>query len=282
MPDEPLNWSTATPAALRQSAAAQMIKQMPPDVDIRPLAATSPFRGGLLCAPNATDQTAQIAYFHGGGFVTGSPEERQSSTAWTAAITGCPVWSFRYGLAPEQGWQSIAEDAATALRYLFDRHPAPTPIILAGDSAGVSVALWGLAGLTPAERLRIRAGVFFYGAFGDPAPASAARLGSIENGLDLDALQVMYARLGSHPPKAGQTDIWPNVPCMTVVGDVDPLLDESRAWHAKIQKQAPAGTYLELAAQPHGFLKSAASNPDVQGALRQCRLWLEHVIPRQG
>lgn len=281
MPDEPLNWSTATPAALRQSTASQMVKQMPPYVDIHPLAATSPFRGGVLCAPNATDQTAQIAYFHGGGFVTGSPEERQSSTAWIAAITGCPVWSFRYGLAPEQDWRSIAEDAAVALRHLCDRHPAPSPIILAGDSAGVSVALWGLAKLTAAERLRIQAGVFFYGAFGDPAPASAARLGSIENGLDLDALRVMYARLGSHPPKAGQTDIWPNVPCMTVVGDIDPLLDESRAWHAKIQVQAPASTYLELAAQPHGFLKSTNTNPTVQNGLHQLRLWLDGVIPQQ-
>ena len=100
---------------------------MPPGVSLRVLAPEGECPGGLEFVPLASGEasggdiygqmkSAPVVYFHGGGFIVGSPETHRVVTAWIAAETGARVVSIRYRLAPEHVFPAQAEDAVAALR----------------------------------------------------------------------------------------------------------------------------------------------------------------------
>ncbi|WP_235095336.1 alpha/beta hydrolase fold domain-containing protein [Streptomyces sp. A1-5] len=82
--------------------------------------------------PNA----GTIRYFHGGGWVFGSPESALSLTGYLAARTGLGAYSLNYRLAPEHPFPAAIEDTLSAYRALLDRGEDPSAIVFAGDSAG--------------------------------------------------------------------------------------------------------------------------------------------------
>ena len=89
--------------------------------------------GGRGCSP------AAILYFHGGGYVLGSPETHSRLAVALAAAAGMPVYVLRYRLAPEHRWPAQPDDAVAAARALRDA--GAERLALAGDSAGGHLAL---------------------------------------------------------------------------------------------------------------------------------------------
>ncbi|GAB1364178.1 hypothetical protein MASR1M32_34140 [Rhodobacter sp.] len=159
--DDAVDWINGDPTLLRRIRASQpevVSPVLPDDVAISALPADGPCPGGLLFTP--TDATGiPTVYFHGGGFVVGSPETHRIVTAWIARLTRAPVISVRYRLAPEHPLPAQAQDAVAAIRRQLARHPR---LRLMGDSAGGLVALWGHAGLTGADQARIEEAVLLY------------------------------------------------------------------------------------------------------------------------
>src|SRR5262249_11323640 len=136
-----------------------------------------------------------LVYFHGGGFIAGSPETHRSVTAWLARLSGMRVLSARYRLAPEHPFPAQQKDAVAACGAA-----AGTRLYLAGDSAGACGALWGLRRLDAGTRAGVKGLVLFYGAYGFVESDSIARHGTPENGLDATTLSIMYRRLGDRVP----------------------------------------------------------------------------------
>ena len=85
-----------------------------------------------------------ILYFHGGGYVAGSPWTHRELLGRLARATGLRVLAPRYRLAPEHPLPAALEDAVAAWDALQGAY-APDQIILAGDSAGGGLALSLLA-----------------------------------------------------------------------------------------------------------------------------------------
>lgn len=81
-----------------------------------------------------------IVYFHGGGWVVGSPRTHHTVAALLAEDTGCAVASVDYRLAPEFPWPTPVDDAIGAVRTLAAMREAlgvaPDFLAVAGDSAG--------------------------------------------------------------------------------------------------------------------------------------------------
>ncbi len=77
-------------------------------------------------------------WFHGGGFVFGSPETHIRPTEKFAALTGDAVVSPAYRLAPEHTWPAQLEDSLAVAHALQERGYL---VGLAGDSAGGQLAL---------------------------------------------------------------------------------------------------------------------------------------------
>jgi monoterpene epsilon-lactone hydrolase len=98
-----------------------------------------PVPGEWLCPPNhaAGMATAPVLlYFHGGGYIAGSPRTHRMLTAHLARIIPARVLSIDYRLAPEHPYPAAVVDAWAAYWWLLAQGIPPGQIVLAGDSAG--------------------------------------------------------------------------------------------------------------------------------------------------
>jgi acetyl esterase/lipase len=101
----------------------------------RPLAGTIP--ATRIAGPDA----GVILYFHGGGYVFGSPRTHRAMVAALARRAGLSAVLPAYRLAPEHPFPAAFEDAGRAFAALLDEGWPPQRIVLAGDSAGGGLAL---------------------------------------------------------------------------------------------------------------------------------------------
>ncbi|CAI7635511.1 unnamed protein product [Penicillium glandicola] len=100
-----------------------------------------------------------ILYFHGGAYFLLDPCSHRVPVAHLSHLTGAPVFSVRYRLAPQNPFPAALVDALTA--YLSLLHPPPgslhkpvpaNKIVFAGDSAGGNLSLVLLQTLLTLDR----------------------------------------------------------------------------------------------------------------------------------
>ncbi|WP_052120958.1 alpha/beta hydrolase [Inquilinus limosus] len=276
-----VSWATSSPAELRAHHARDAEERagpVPENVDEAALAEAGAFRGGLLFTPPDPVPGAAIVYFHGGGFVAGSPATHRCVTAWLAKLTGMRVLSGRYRLAPESPFPAQRDDAAAACATAAAMFGTEAKLILAGDSAGACVALWGLRALAPDLRARIAGLALLYGGYGGRTGESVARYGTPENGLDAGTLIAMYRRLGAAADDAG---IWPTAfageiaePAYVLAAELDAVFDDSARLFDGLRPAAPDSRFVVAAGQDHGFLKSAGRDPSAARELEALSAWL--------
>lgn len=120
---------------LRAGFKALMARMIVPDT-IRITRTTLGNRPALHVEPDNGHRAGTILYFHGGGFVFGSPETALSLTGHLVAKTGFRAYSLDYRLAPEHPFPAAIEDTLSAYRALLDEGTDPSAIAFAGDSAG--------------------------------------------------------------------------------------------------------------------------------------------------
>ena len=81
-----------------------------------------------------------LLYFHGGGFVAGSPESHRGLVAKLVEASGVSAFVPRYRLAPENPFPAAVRDGLDAYRNLIAKGVAAGSILLAGDEAGGGLA----------------------------------------------------------------------------------------------------------------------------------------------
>lgn len=113
-----------------------------------------------------------ILYFHGGGYIAGSPVTHMGLIAAISRRTGLRIYAPDYRLAPEHPAPAQFEDACAAWQALIGRGYRPGDIALGGDSAGGGLALALLSHLcrggTPPAAL------FAFSPWTDPAGSGAS------------------------------------------------------------------------------------------------------------
>ena len=96
--------------------------------------------------PEATGaaRPALLVYFHGGGWVVGSPDTSDSVCRFLAAHAQVAVLSVDYRLAPENPFPAAVHDATAAMRYANSHADElgidGRAIAVGGDSAGGNLA----------------------------------------------------------------------------------------------------------------------------------------------
>ena len=96
---------------------------------------------------NEIDTRRRIVFCHGGGYCRYSADDPvyRCFCSQVASITGLPVLSIDYRLAPEHRAPSALEDALAAIEWVWDNGPGgvepATHVILGGDSAGGGLVL---------------------------------------------------------------------------------------------------------------------------------------------
>ncbi len=112
---------------------------------------------GLWFRPTDAVDSRVILYFHGGGYMFGTPRNTGHVTARLARAARSHAFSVDYRLSWKAPFPAPVEDALVAYRALLARGYAPSSIALAGDSAGGGLVIATLAALRDA---------------GDPLPAA--------------------------------------------------------------------------------------------------------------
>ncbi len=110
---------------------------------------------------------AIVLYFHGGGYIFGSPRTHRQVLLAMARALESPVYGLFYRLAPENPFPAAVEDAELAYRWLLAKYP-DRPIVLAGDSAGAGLAVATAIGIRDAG-LKAPAGLVGFSPYSDMA-----------------------------------------------------------------------------------------------------------------
>jgi monoterpene epsilon-lactone hydrolase len=83
-----------------------------------------------------------IYFVHGSGYALCSPRTHRRLTSWLSRLTGLPVFSVDYRLAPRHRFPIAADDVRSGWDWLVhDRGLPPERTIVAGDSAGGHLSL---------------------------------------------------------------------------------------------------------------------------------------------
>jgi acetyl esterase len=180
----------------------------------------------------AGGQRGTLIYLHGGGFVLGGLDSHDAITARLAVELDAVVVAVDYRLAPEHPFPAACDDADAVVTAALERtlpfDLPPGPVLLAGDSAGGTLA------------------------------ASAALTRRDRGGRQPAGMVLIYPMLG---PEAGDNSSMWNEAERPHSDSPSPLAGERRA---AAQMRGAAGT--ELAAPPHPALPGAPSPARGEGA----------------
>ncbi|MFI5776368.1 alpha/beta hydrolase [Nocardia sp. NPDC051570] len=243
-------------------------------------------RPAVLVEPPGTARAGTILYFHGGGFVYGSPDTAMSLTGNLVSRTGFRAFSLDYRLAPEHPFPAAIDDALSAYRALLDSGEQPSAIAFAGDSAG--------GGLTVTTCLAARDA-------GLPMPAAIVAfspgLDMTRTGASMDSKaesDPLFTREGleytgamyraAHDPRqpllspAVHADLTGFPPLLLQVGTNEMLLDDSTRLATRATA-AGADVILDITADvPHVFQAFAGVLDEADEALDRAALFLGQRI----
>lgn len=212
-----------------------------------------------------------ILYFHGGGWMFGSPATHADISGALGAATGLPVISVDYRLAPEHRAPAAIADGLAALAYCRDAQF--TSLILAGDSAGGALALAvERAAAKCGERI---AGICsFYGAFGHVA----APRGRIGDGLDPLSVRRYWraanGSAGTGPYSIPALSDGPGCAVHLVIAGCDPLRDESIALARALSAKGRSVTIDMHPFEGHSFLQNPLARRARETTYRTILRWM--------
>jgi acetyl esterase len=203
-----------------------------------------------------------IIAFHGGGFITGVPEQDDWLLSHLAAECPAVVVSVDYRLAPEHPIPAAVEDARDAVPQLLARAGEwgadGTRLALLGSSAGATLAALTAFGTRDLRtqvlinpQLDWTDGVFDYPSFTEnadsptatPANCRAVQRIAFPEGFDARRISPMF-----------HDDLVGGAPTLIQSAGLDPLEDQSPAYAARLRQAGVEVTLTRYPEATHGFL----------------------------
>lgn len=224
-----------------------------------------------------------MLYFHGGGYVFGSPRTHRAMLAWLSRFTGLSACLPRYRLAPEHVFPSPIEDALTAYQAVM-AHPGG--VVLGGDSAGGGLAL-ALLGEITRLGLPQPVGTFVFSPLtdqsfsGDSIRTNArAEVVLPTNRID-EMTQIFLAGVDPTDPRAsplfaefkGASPVW------LAVGDTEILLDDTLRMAEHLTAQGVDVTCIVEPNLPHVWPIFKGLLPEADHTLRALARWITALSP---
>jgi acetyl esterase/lipase len=110
---------------------------VPGDITFEP-GQIGPIKGEWVKLATPTDRL--ILYFHGGGYIAGSPETHRALIARLALAAEANAFVPAYRLAPEFAFPAAVRDGIDSYRHLVTRGIDPRSMVVAGDGSGGGLA----------------------------------------------------------------------------------------------------------------------------------------------
>lgn len=225
---------------------------------------------------------AAIVYFHGGGWIVGSPMTHADISRGLSEAAGLPLVSVDYRLAPEHPAPAPIEDGALAARQLLRQGIEGgryERVVLCGDSAGAAIAL-AVAARLAADLGQALAGVCAaYGFYGGLDSPTLLRLGRREEGLDRASIARMWmtANGGLDPSPYAIASLLsaPSIPPVHLIGaGNDPVIEDTLGLAAGLRA---GGRQVSLDVVPgvgHGFLHRPDTSEVARAAIGTAADWM--------
>jgi acetyl esterase/lipase len=214
-----------------------------------------------------------IFYFHGGGWIVGSPATHADISGPLSTATGLPVISVDYRLAPEHKATAAIDDGLAVLdRFLGLPFKSA---ILCGDSAGGSLAL---AVERHAAQRNILGVSSLYGSFGRMANAALHQEGKGSDGLDAASVRRYWlsanASSGGSPYSIPALAHAEGCPVHLLIAGRDPLRHDSIALARALQEKGRPVMADLHPFESHSFLQHPYARRSKQAAFRKIATWI--------
>jgi len=210
-----------------------------------------------------------LVYFHGGGWVIGTPETHAKLCAELAEGAGAVVVSVHYRLAPEHLPPASLDDCVASIRWSVE-HAAElnadgSRFAVAGDSAGGNLAAASVLRLRDEGGPRAKLQLLFYGAFTGDNELPSVNANAEGKILTKKSMEWFYGHYLSGGASTDDPYIAPikgNLaglpPAHLIVGTLDPLLDDSKLYAKKLQEAGVPATLSIYEDMPHVFAQLTA------------------------
>lgn len=128
--------------------------------------ATNGSIGARLYSSTQGAEQPLIVYIHGGGWVIGDLETHHHFCIALSDVSGCTIVALDYRLAPEQPFPASQDDCLAAINWLAENARDAVlcngQLIIAGDSAGGSLATCVCLELEENSRQKIKGEILIY------------------------------------------------------------------------------------------------------------------------
>jgi acetyl esterase len=254
-----------------------------PGVKVRELSVPSPagpLAARLYLPRRAADGGPLLLYFHGGGWMSGSPATHDSRCRFIARHAGIRVLSSSYRLAPEDRFPAAVDDARAALEWALGNAASLSAgrVGVGGDSAGGNLA----AVLAREGRGRVAFQLLIYPVIDlsreHPSYATFAEAPFL-TAREMRWLRDLYltGEEDAHDPRASPLladDLSGLAPAYLALAGFDPLYDEGLAYGARLREAGADVTLALNEGQVHGFAGIIDACPSAREALRAACHWL--------
>ncbi|MDB5553867.1 MAG: alpha/beta hydrolase, partial [Rhizobium sp.] len=221
------------------------------------------------------DANAAIVYFHGGGFIVGSPLTHADIATELMKHTGVPLYSVDYRLAPDHAAPAPAADGISVIRHLLSE--GFSRILLCGDSAGGAIALSVEATLPDDLRRHIIGVASFYGAHGLLDTNSLIEKGSREDGTDRACVARYFLAAGGDAYSIEALARQSPVPVYLMAADDDALRDDTLILAQAMKHHERDVTLDVVIGENHGFLHHQPHYTRADAALIRFAAWVERL-----
>jgi epsilon-lactone hydrolase len=232
-----------------------------------------------------------VIYFHGGGYIAGTPRLSRPVVVRVVAQCGGEAFSAAYRLAPEHPFPAALDDAIACYDGLVQSGCAPHRIVLAGDSAGGGLALAlalkirdsaptrqmpaGIALISPWVDLTLSGASIAANAEIDPIIhigfAKPARRMYLPGGrYDDPFASPLFARLDGLPPVFMQ------------VGTCEIVLDDARRLAARLESAGVKHALEVWEGMHHDWQLSPVEFPEVRSAVTNIAKFVAAVSRKSG
>jgi acetyl esterase len=229
--------------------------------------------------PAGVETPPVILYFHGGGFIAGSPDSHDLITAALAEATGACVVSVHYRRCPENPCPAPQEDCYAALLHAVAQADVlgidASRLAVAGDSAGglLSTAICMMARDRGGPAIRHH--TMIYGVFDFDMDRPYYRMAQ-DTLLTLARMRDLSAAYWGFGPPSTLPIAWPLrappealhglPPAYFLNGGYDALLQEEEEYAALLSAAGVRVVSRTVPGVMHGFLRALDISPPVRAA----------------
>jgi acetyl esterase len=232
--------------------------------------------------PTPARECPALVYVHGGGWFFGDVSTHDRIARELARASTLPVVSVGYSNTPERKYPAQLDEILNVISWLAANGKElgldSNRLAFVGDSAGANLVLSCVASrLNERARSQVRGLVLYYGVYsGDLSRDSWQRLGDGKFGLSRRVMDWYWSQYLHDLAQKAEPAVSPlngslaNVPAVWLgVGDLDPLIDDSRELAAHLHAQGKACHLRIFPGYTHGFLRLCERLPGAASAIEE-------------